>query len=107
MKQFELNKKKYISIDAANVNLAFKELKEVIKHNMLEVLGEAKDLTDKHLKEMVERNEGVYRLSKQELFKDYTKEIYKHWTCKTRKESWQSFMRKNNINPNDLILKII
>ena len=106
MKQFELNKKKYISIDAANVSLAFKELKEVIKHNMLEVLDEAKDLTDEQLIEMVERNEALYRLVGQEIFKDYTKEVYKNWTCKTRKESWQSYMKKNNIDPDDLILKI-
>ncbi len=107
MKQFELSNKKYISVNAANVNLAFKELKEVIKYNMLEVLDEAKDLTDEQLKEMVERNEALYRLTAQEIFKDYTKEFYKNWICNTRKESWQSFMKKNNINPNDLILKII
>ena len=74
---------------------------------MLEVLDEAKDLTDEHLKGMVERNEALYRLAAQEIFKDYTKECYKNWTCRTRKESWQSFMKKNDIHPNDLILKII
>ena len=96
MKQFELNNKKYISIHA-------------IKYDggLYSVVGIAKDLTNEQLKGMVEMNEPYYQIVKQKLFKDYTKEFYKNWTCKTRKESWQSFMRKNDINPNDLILKII